>query len=144
MPPPWPPRSTQPGGTSTERTGRPSAEPGAGSGPARRQMRSSQAWRLYPANSSSPPSPDRATVTSVRASLLTRCMGIAGDVAEGLVPDVGQERDELGSVRVAHVERGVIGPEVRGHRGGVGRFVEGAVGEADGEGAHRPAAVAAA
>ena len=59
---PGPPRPPGPGGT------RPSADPaarrtGSGSADACRHNRSSQAWRLYPANSSSPPSPDRATVT---------------------------------------------------------------------------------
>ena len=46
-----------------------------GTGVAHRQTRSSQVWRLYPAKSSSPPSPESATVTARRATAATRWVG---------------------------------------------------------------------
>ena len=63
-------------------------------------------------------------------------------VAERFVPDVRQPGDDLGGGGVTDHERGVLGPEVGGHRGGLAGLVEGPVGEPHGVGPHRPGAVA--
>ena len=64
-----------------------------------------------------------------------------GDVGERFVPDVRQPADHVDGLGVADLHCGVIGPEVPGHGGRLGRLVEGPVGEPDGEGADRPAGV---
>ncbi len=159
--PPWPPWWRGCGPAS--RTGRravspapPSTTPGApdrspsdgrprtgpGSGAARRHSRSSQAWRLYPANSSSPPSPESATVTSVRASWTDQLHGDLRDVTERLVPDVGQAGDDRGGVGIAQPGARVWSvPRWAATAAASARLVEGPLGEADGEGPDRPVAV---
>ena len=63
--------------------------------------------------------------------------GDLGDIGEGLVPDVREPGDDLDRLGVADVDGRVVRPEVGGDRSRLGRLVEGAVGETDGEGAHR-------
>ncbi len=63
------------------------------------------------------------------------------DVTERLVPDVRELGDDVAGVAVADLEGGVIGPEVGGDGGGLGRLVEGSVLEPHREGPHRSGAV---
>src|SRR5262249_5395755 len=52
--------------------------------------RFAQKYRLYPANSSSPPSPDNATVTCLRVNSQTRQVGICDESANGSANKAGR------------------------------------------------------
>ena len=67
--------------------------------------------------------------------------GDLGDIGEGLVPDVRELGDDLDRLGIADVDGRVVRSEVGGDRSRLGRLVEGAVGETDGECAHGPRAM---
>src|SRR5262249_48114624 len=60
-----------------------SARTGRGSRETQRQSAGPATWRLYPPKTSSPPSPDRHTVTCRRAADDTRCVGSADGSGNG-------------------------------------------------------------
>src|SRR6266511_2870835 len=93
---------------------------------------------LYPANSSSPPSPDNATVTCVRARRETMNVGICDGSANGSSYSSGSRG--IQTVFGGDVELGVFGAEMPGDGRGMRRFVILGLVEADAERLHRPRA----
>ena len=96
-----------------------------------------QTCRYQPPNSSSPASPDSATVTYWRARTDTRCVGICSESPNSSSYIDRQLRNDIPRRFRIDIEFGMQGAEMRGNLAGLGRLIEGVFPEADGEGANR-------
>ena len=140
-----PPRPAQQAGRRPERSGREDGRGGAGAEPAQRRRRVQRRT----------PDPGRPRIMQIAAEQLVTAVPGEGDghvparqrrhqegrnlrgIGEGLVEQDGQARDDVQPVPRRHVQLGVLGSQMAGHRPGVLRLVVTGLLEPDREGPHR-------